>query len=453
MSRLWFPLRPPVFTRFFQTIACRVRRLLQHLFQEELREVRCVSVVHGHSLNLPREFVHNASHMHLELTVRRPILARLTRQAVQVQPQTLDGRNLPDLVLSQVETVGHRRLTQVRIQLAAPALAKQPGFRMVVVAPRSGKLLGTFELHKLSESALLLHYESLVLRNLQVEEHSLWIESGHVRHRADLVPANSDAVTIELTLRSAAINDWMPEWTTTLSLSALSANQRLPLGHIPVTLKAKPGVTTTLSVPVRDSALASLPAGLCWLVASVAGRDMAVFPFRLVREQELIDQLQVSQVFVDARAPDGRYARNVRVLRREQCRWLDVSLVISTGILAPNSVFTGSVAWSRANAVVHRETFHLRLDRWSQRLSLQPLELTALGLTEHLTPDDLTLAVYFGDDLRFATRLLVLPEQRITNFEGQLRLDPADLDVHDAEYEDILKRLDPHGHSLSRRLF
>jgi hypothetical protein len=441
-----------VFAKFRATLR-RISLLAERALQCELLEACCVSFVDGKPLSLPRQFVRDASEIVIELTVRKPIVPQLAGHSVQVEVRALDGRSLTGLESSQTEKGMTGRLAQIRMMLSGPALARQSGLRVSVLCRRPRRLLDAFDFRGLGQDDVLPYTQDLILRNLHVEDQGLWIEAGQIRYRSDQVPASSDAVAVILLPRSTGFNAYLPEWETTLTLSALfGGNRRLPLCQTPITLSERSRSTRTLTVPVRESALASLPAGLCWLVASVAGHDVAALPFRLVSEQELLDQVRVSQLAVDTLAQDGRCARKVTVLRRDFGRFVQVSVVLETSILAPNTAFPGAVVWSRGDAILRREAFSLKLDRWSQHLVLQTIALAELGLGDPSAPDQLSIAVCLGPDLKRAIKVLVLPDQRITNFEGQLILDPEDLVVHEAEYDDILYRLDPAGRSLPGRI-
>jgi len=98
---------------------------------------------------------------------------------------------------------------------------------------------------------------------------------------------------------------------------------------------------------------------------------------------------------------------------------------------------------------LHHNQFHLALDRLSQVVQLPPLDVAALCLNQPGHPQELTVRVHVAEALKYSTRLLILPEERIANYEGQLNVNADELVVHDAEYEEILNRLDLAKHVSS----
>jgi hypothetical protein len=93
----------------------------------------------------------------------------------------------------------------------------------------------------------------------------------------------------------------------------------------------------------------------------------------------------------------------------------------------------------------------LPLDRASQLMRLQRLDLVALGLPPRNKPRRLTLTVQIEGEQKAAAQVVVLPPERLTNFEGQLNIEARQLPLDDFEYDQIIHGLGLKDTELSAR--
>jgi hypothetical protein len=419
-------------------LAC-TRRALGDSLKAGIMEAGCVSLLGGERLTLPRHFVCSSDEAFFEFTLRKPFLRKLRRQFILVELWGLDPPTLQSVTRVELCDLPQRRLARARLRLPDTVQQQKDGIRTVVVAD-TGQVLGAFNFHGLDEADLVAYTQDRVLAALRIRKHEIWVQARDIRYRSDRVPASSDQISLLLPLCSTGFNSRVPEWRTSLTLS-LAAERRCVLCEKAIVLSENMSSTHVLSAPVRGSVLADLPAGFHKLVVSLNGRNITSLPLWIVRDAELLNQVRVRELSIDARAADATRAGQVRILRRNTCRSIQPSLLIETGLPAPNTSFPVAVDWSSAGTVLRHDEFTLSLSRSSQRLELPRIDLATLTLPEPALREELVIQVHIAGALKYGARFLILPDERLTNFEGQLKLNADDLEVYDAEYEEILSRI------------
>jgi hypothetical protein len=429
----------------FRTVWRRAGRWVRQAFEPDIVDTCCVSVLASKPVRLPRHYVHDASEVLFEVTVRKPLLALRRRQDLLVEFWHCAAPALSGFQVVHLRSLRPYRLARARLRVPPAAHADRAGLRAVIVNPVTGQVLATRRLSSLDEAGLVPYTRQQVLRELRLDKHEIWVQAGRLRYRSDQLPASSDSLTIALNLRSKGFNASVREWVVPLRLS-VAASQRQVLSEHLVALRENACLHEMLSVSVQSSPLAKMPPGFCRLVLGLGERDIATFPLWIVGDQELLNQLRIRDFAIDAPAANGREQAQVRIVRRNRCRSLRCSIVLETPIPAPNTSFPVVVDWSSEGAILHRVEFRVALDRLSQVVRLPSLDVTALTLNEPGQAQELTVRVHVAEALKYSTRLLILPDESITNCEGQLNVNADELPVHDAEYEEILNRLDLAKH-------
>jgi hypothetical protein len=420
-------------------------RFLTDAFRTRILSASCTSVLRGSPLVLPGQFIREASDVSIELILQKP-LADPRSPAVRVNVTDPDGRVLASSAQIHSRHSGRRRLACVAVKILPTHPVQQRTLRVEVQGRSPRHVLGRFDFHSLDEASLVSSTHERVLQELHLERQALWVEAGPICYRSDQIPSRSDAVLVPVAFRSTGFNACVSHWETTLSLNAVFGERRQPLCEIPIVLSENVSVARVLSAPVQGSALAASDAGLCCLTVAVAGRNLGVLPLRTVSDSDLLERLQLRSLAIDAIGVDGRRTCKVRVIRRNRYQYLQAWVVVVTDLLAPNSSFPAVLDWMCAGTLLHRDEFTVTLDQPSRRFTLPPLQVDAFALPDQA---ELTITVQVGSTFKQSASLLILPDERIANFEGRLNVDTEQLVVHEGEYEEILRRLDSGSNARS----
>jgi hypothetical protein len=457
MRANWFEQR--AWTRAIERARCRMVCRIKSFFLPKVLESSCSSVVKGKGISFRRHFVREASQVICEILVRMPFAARFKRVRFDLVQLTSDGQVRWAAPLRQV---GARQGSRIRFQAELDRLcwAEQDSLELAVVErgfpgmlslergppggptlPGGDRVIEHLEWEALPASRIVPLTQKRIRQRLHVGVEGVWVEAGGLRIRTDQVPTSSNCVLVALTVWSSGFNAFFPKWETTLSLGVVAGGRLRVLGVVPIILRERAPVSRVIPIPVKESMLATVPAALCWVTVAVGGNETGLIPLRVLGEGELRQQVRVRQIWIDAVDTGGACVRQVAAVRRTRCHQLQATVVAETDVLAPNSSLTATAIWSCAGAAVYRSEFTLTLDRAVQQVALPPMEVGALLLGESDHPLDLTLEVALGADPSVRAHVLLLPDERVTNFEGQLTIDPGQLVIHEAEYEQILARL------------
>jgi hypothetical protein len=289
--------------------------------------------------------------------------------------------------------------------------------------------------------------------HLTAENLRLWVRSGARCSLGEYVASSSDYLVPEFTLRTVRPETPPPPEERLLTLSLLQGSSRTPIGRRSVSLNGEAVRFRGPSIPVGSARYFPHPGHYC-LVASVADREVARFPFQVVGRQELGKQVKVTQIHIEAEKLDGQKVPGLRVFRRDEHQAILPALRVETGILAPNTLVPCSVQAQQGSAIVGREEFLLPLDRSRREVKLKRIELSAANFAGRSKPTRFMLAVYVAGELKAVKPLLLLPSDRIANREGQLLQDAKDLPLDDLEYDQILTGLAiPPPPPVPRRLW
>ena len=205
-------------------------------------------------------------------------------------------------------------------------------------------------------------------------------------------------------------------------------------------MAARPLSLRTLWLKVRDGYLGGV-SGSCQLIVAIGGRELATLPIEIVSQNEVLARVRVSTITLEATCKSGQQVRNPPSLQLNEHVPLSVSAEMEAGILAPNAIVEGAMTLRIGDTVLARAGFALQLDRSSQTIRGGNMKLSLLFPHQEITPQELTVGVLIAGEEKGAHRITILSAQRISDFEGQLTVDPHKLDVHEAEYRAILSRL------------
>jgi hypothetical protein len=433
----------------------RSGRWVARLFRTQIEDIRCVSVGANSSLALPGAFLNLAGKTEIAFTVRWPLLAAHTREGgglelglssqsggfhwslpipIRSLPfQTPPPREEGGCCLEQFSTGW---ATHVRVRLPQWLLARRGNVEFHIRDKGKGKVLKRLSLKAVDEGMA----QRLRLESARAENRRTWVLSESHWRLSDVAVETSDFVIPEFTVPASELSAVLPPLETTLKFTLESGKRRRALEPRPVSLGR--GATRIKGPPLalKSLGLSSRP-GSYRLTASLGGRSVATFNFRVITQRAWLGQVKAGAVEIYGEALDGRVKRQIGALRWGKHVAFWPSVRIQSGIPAPNTLFTYTGRILLGNRVLQETECLIRLIKTSRRVRLPRFELTRLAprfREEHLR---LRLSLLLGDQEKVSWPIVVLPTNTITNFEGQLSRDPAQLPFDQRAYEEIIKNL------------
>ncbi len=430
-------------------------RWVRRLFRTQIEDIRCVSVGANSSLALPGAFLNLAGKTEIAFTVRWPILAPYARQGGGLEL----GLSSPSGGFDWSLPIPIRRLpfqtpppnpeggccleqfsigwtTHVRVRLPQWLLAQKGKVEFQVRDQDKGTVLQRLLLKAVDEGMA----QRLRLESARADSRRLWVQSEARWRLSDVAVETSDFVIPEFTIPATELSAVLPPLQTTLKVTLETGKRRRALELQLATLGR--GATRIKGPPVSLKALGLSPRpGSYRLTASLGGRTVATFSFRVITQKAWLAQVQAGAVEVHGETLDGRVERRIGALRWGKHTAFWPSVRIESEIPAPNTLFkyTGRILVGD-NVLQETECF-TRLIKRSRRVKLPRFELASLEprfRDEHLR---LRLSVVLGGQEKISWPIVVLPTSTITNFEGQLNCDTAHLPFDPRAYEEIIKNL------------
>lgn len=303
---------------------------------------------------------------------------------------------------------------------------------------KRNQVLTRYEFRILSVAEIVQNTENLVLQNLLAKNQQLFIQCGSIRYQSEHVPNTSDLLIPEIEVSSSGFNSLVPSLGTTLqiSLSRRHIGRRV-LAEVPLTLSSGPVTVGNVAIKIRDIPSLAAP-GHCRLILAIGSKEVANFRFQVVSSEELLERVEVTEISLEARAKDGTRSQQPVKLSIQDNQNVTVSVEMKVGILAPNTVLRSFVLLRQGQTVLCHANFDLQLNEAVKRFTFKKTELSSLIQNNAKA---LTVSVHIGDEEKGSRSWPILPSRRISNYEGQLVVDPHDLGVDEDEYRDILRRL------------
>ncbi len=421
----------------------RIGRTVHRLFKAELSQWMCTSILGDKRLELPAHYLVTAQELEIQFTVSWPPLARAGNRSVEValKPSPATG------VLRWEQTWSRRR-TQVRLRLKAEEAQISRRLRVEVRECGQGEPVGQIEFAQLGQGAT----QHLRLANLRLDNVQLCVHSGQQRHYSANVPQSSDFVALEFTVPTDSVSPFIGEFETELNLTLLGKGTRFDLGSVPVRLGQHDLRVTAPRLALTDRTFFPAP-GSYHLVVSVGERELAWQSFRLVSEAEVLQQLRVSRMHIGAQRRNGKTVRGLKVLRWEEHQAILPWMQVESGMIAPNTSVRCIIRAFQGKNFLSKEVILLRLDRHSHLVRLRRMELAGLGLPARTKPSRISLSVQWGGEQKASLAVVVLPPERLTNWEGQLKVDARHLPLDDGEYEQIVRGLGVRDRASTRGRF
>lgn len=428
------------FVRLWTRTLSHFAQWLERFRKPHIKLRRCLSIRGPETIALPNGFLSQASVLEVQWDLQWPVVYLAGKRTIRVQVKPALP---PDaFVLEQ-----RHRWRRIECRLRLNVVPAEPeSVRFKIFDQHSGRCLAEFHVPPVSlEEAQRIRLDALQAKGLR-----LWVCTGKHRICSECVPANTEFLLPEFTVPVSSFSAFLPACETMLSMTLVCGNRRLLLLERPLTLSNR--LLTVSGPPLKLDALdLNGLSGPCFIVVALGGREVAAFPFRIVSEKQVLEEVRVRQIHLAAKRRNGQTARRVKVLRWEEHQAILPWIQLEAPILAPATRIRCLVTILHGRKVLRSEEFILPLDRVSQLLRLQRLDLVALGLPTRNKPTRLGITVQIDGEQKASAQLVVLPPERLTNFEGQLNLDARQLPLDDSEYEQIIHGLGVQDPDLSGR--
>ena len=196
----------------------------------------------------------------------------------------------------------------------------------------------------------------------------------------------------------------------------------------------------SLQVRVAGTTIGRHP-GRHQLFISVAGKPLANIPFHVLTMAEVLERIQVSPLTVTVITKSNQRISNPQSLVAGETSALGVSCELTVGVLSPGQSTEVNFELHVDDANAAQKSAAVSLAHRRQSFKLRQVSLATLVPHAATGTKRLTVVVSLAGQTRQRLVTTVTCLHRITNFEGQLNIDPARLDVSNEEYEAILRRL------------
>jgi hypothetical protein len=351
----------------------------------------------------------------------------------------LDSGEVFDEYRTLVAKAGRNPCNDLELPLHRGERSVRPG-RYVLELCKRDTLMHAFEFRILSLEEIVPYTQQLIRRSLRVAQCRLLVSTGSLVYQSTNVPDSADGIRPEFTLHASGFNRFVPSLPIELQVVLERDGDRVELGTLPATLTATPFILQHLLIKVRDGTTGDT-SGSATMRFYADEAEIASFPFRVVSRNDILDGISVSAFQLEAQPANNGRARDVSYLDIREHRAISVNLEISASIPAPGVEFAACILLRTDLQPLGGATFDVSPERSRVPFCSRPIPLSHLGLREATAPQQLHIEVHIGGESKGSISIPVHTGQRLTNFEGQLTVDPQSLNVDDAEYHAILRRL------------
>ena len=387
----------------------------------------------------------------LELLIRWPVLIPKERRvlAIRLSPDSMSGEDCGHIESDvRVERVGEGNYTKVRITPARAHWQNRDWLHVDVLVGPSVRLLAKLSLRILATAAV----QQQVIEKLKPTGLRLWVRNRAGFRIAEAVTGTSGYIVPEFIIPAIDFSAFTAPFRVVQIFELITPTGRLELSRQTITLGRQDLKLRGLPTSLEDPRLFSQP-GNYRLVARLEQREIAQFPFEFISEAELLSRVKVPRIEILAHARRGESSPGLTTLNWEDHKGFQAAIEITSNTIAPDILVPCSVCVRDGSCVVQQEDIVFPADRVSRTIKLRPVEFGGTGLQSQPKPARLTVAVTIGGQEKACAFILVLPPERITNFEGQLSFEVTELPFDEREYCQIVQRLGLQEQAQSNRRF
>lgn len=415
-------------------------RLSRRCFQPQILNFHCISTRAGRSVSLPSAALSSADEIKFIFDVRRPLFA--FRNSTPVCVRLFSGC-IPLAETLACHCWSRRSITRVEAGFPGHLLDGLSKVALELTRSTAESGLWQFCVDVLGP----LQAQRFRAGLLRAESRRLWIKSGTRWRLGDLVPHTSDAVIPELTVRATAVCALLPACARRIDFDLISDRQRIRFGSRKVVLCGDAVKMHGPRVSVRDL-IAISPSGSYRIAASLDGRDLAVFPFRVLGSGEWLDLVEVWPAGLVAETNVGGDVMRTHTLCRNRHVAFRPCLHLKTSVPAPNTLVRCEWRLISETSELGRGEFITRLQSAMEAINLDRFDLQRIEGEGRNRDARLWLTVDLEGKRKLSWPIVIAGTDPISDFEGQLCRDAKEFPVDEEAYAEIIAGLTASPQSL-----
>lgn len=430
---------------------CSGLEWLRGVFRPRLIQAVSVSCRGKHSVALCAELLANADEKFVVLVLRWPrwergggtpgvrVWACLGRAEEGGEKRAGGpaewGLGPPARVECRIQQQRIGKISRVRVYLPELTSFESGEVQLLVEDGRRGTLVGRLGVRLLTA----LETQTLFQESLQVESVGLWARNRAGYQPGDLLAGTSEWLIPEFRLAACQIGRFTPEIGEDLKLILKSHNRAISLEDLRLKLGSQGQVCRGSPISLQDRRL--IPgAGIYEIESYLGRRRLATARFRVLSDAEILEQVTVPELQIEAETRDGQVVPGLKILRWEEHQAFRPILRLASAVPAPNTLARCIVRTLQGTTLLRREELMIPLDRPVRRVALERMELGS-GLPVRPRLARLVISVCIAGKVKGSVPVVILPPERITNFEGQLTFEAEELPFDPMEYQQIIQRL------------
>jgi hypothetical protein len=422
----------------------------RRLWTGQVLSCRCISILKDREISLSDAFLGSAEEFRLELFIRGPWLRWRISQGLGIRITRDQSARIshPDEIGDlRVRHLG-RGLIKVCARVPANSLLDREWLHFEIYFGTARLALSRVELRVLGNEAA----QHRLIESLRACCLRLWLCNRTGFRPARAVAASSGSLVPEFTLPASEFAAFVPPFKALLTLELLSPAGRFELNRQPIELGREAVRFRGREVPLDETRLFGQP-GNYRLVARIGGRQIAQLPFQFLSQADLLLQILIPRIEIHAQTRNGECVPGVTTLHWEDHKSFQACIEVTSPAIAPDTLVPCTAYIRDGPNVLQREDIVFPLDRFSRKITLEPVHFGMPGLQTQPKPARLSVSVTINGTEKACALVLVLPPERITNFEGQLTFEVDDLPFDEAEYSQIVHRLGLQTQADPRRGF
>jgi hypothetical protein len=327
-------------------------------------------------------------------------------------------------------------VTQVQIQFNPRHLVAFTSVVLEVWHCHTGYMIERFQLELLDQSRTQL----LRFDGVQPQLRRLWVSGGGQRFEGELVVQSNDSVAAELTISTSPVTRFLPEFKTKVAWHLLAGRDEFLVEENANSFGKEAVVIISRPLCLKNQHWFPGP-GDYHIVCSAVGIEIARFSFRIISRSQWLQGLKLQRVDLRAETVSGQAELESGALVWERHVSFRPRLHFAATTPAPNERASGKAVLCHGQSVLQTQEFSVQFNGVAECIDLEQFSLSQLDPASQGSHIRLQLSVYLEHEPKGSWAIIVVPFNRISNFEGQLSSNASELALSEEAYHDILRRL------------
>lgn len=426
------PTDPPI-PNWLWRIACRC-------FRTQIVDFHCASIRAGRSVTLPSAVLGSAHEIKFVFSLRRPLFALRNPAPLSVR---LFAGGVPVSETIARHCWSRRHITEFEAAFPGRLLDGLSKVAVELTSAAAQSRLARFRVRVLGP----LQAQRFRAGLLRAESRRLWIQSGSSLQIGDLVPDTSDALTPEFTIPATALCATLPACARRIRFDLISGRRRIQFGSRTAFFCGDAVKIRGPRISLCDYFGMGSP-GNYRIAASLDGRELAAFPFRILAKGEWLDLVDVWPSGLAAETSVGGLIMRSHTLCRNRHVAFRPCLHFKTTVPAPNTQVRCQWRLMSEISVLGRGEFVARLRSPVESISLDRFDLRGIEREARNRDTRLWLTVELEGKRKLSWPIAVVGRDPVSNFEGQLFRDADEFAVDEEAYSEIIAGLTPLPRNL-----